>query len=143
MPELMRRAALRGGLGAGLAVVLPSVVSATSARGAVDNQVRLTTGSAYGASRTSVGVAFPVPAAGNLLLAVVSVDGSAGKFKVPAGWKLVFQRVGTSVSLAAFCRVGTGSETAVTVSWSTSSPGGSWIVAEYTGLKGTAPLGVW
>lgn len=141
MRELTRRAALGGGVGAGLAVVLPSLFHATPALGAVTNRVRLTTGSAHGAGRTSVQAVFPAPAAGNLLLAVISIDGSAGKFKAPAGWKLAVQRVGTSVSFAALYRWGTGSETAVTFSWTTSSPGGSWVVAEYTGINGNDPLG--
>jgi alkaline phosphatase D len=79
---------------------------------------------------------------GNLLLAVISIDGTAGQFKAPAGWRIAFQRVGTSVSLAALYRLATGSEIAVTTAWTTSSPGGSWIVAEYTGISGADPLGM-
>ncbi len=141
MRDLTRRDALRGGLGAGLAVALPTLLPTAPAHGAVASRAGLTTGSTYGAVRTSAPVTFPAPAAGNLLLAVISVDGSAGRFRAPSGWRLVFQRIGTSVSLAALCRVGTGSETAVTFTWTTPSPGGSWVVSEYAGINGTDPLG--
>jgi hypothetical protein len=141
MPELTRRAALRGGLGAGLAVALSSILPQAPALGAVTNRVRFTTGSAYGARKTSVTAAFAAPAPGNLLLAVVSVDGAAGAFKVPAGWKIALQRAGTSLSLAALYRVATGSETSVTLPWTNASAGGSWIVAEYTGINASDPLG--
>ena len=141
MPELTRRAALQGGLGAGLVAFVTSIRSAAPAFGAVPNRVRLTTGSGYGDRRTSLQASFPAPAVGNLLLGVLTVDGSAGKFTAPAGWKLALQRAGTSLSLAVAYRVGTGSETVVTFPWTTSSRGGSWIVAEYAGVDGTDPLG--
>ena len=140
MQDLTRRAALRGGVGAGLSVAVSSLL-APPATAAVAHRVRVTTGSAHGASRTSVRAAFHVPARGNLLLAVVAVDGSAGTYRAPAGWRVVFQRSGSSVSLAALSRIATGVEDAVTLRWSTSSPGGSWLVAEYTGISGTDPLG--
>jgi phosphodiesterase/alkaline phosphatase D-like protein len=141
MRELTRRDALRGALGAGLAVTLSPFLTAGPAFGAVPNRVRVTTGTAYGAARTSLGARFPAPAAGNLLLAVVSVDGSAGAFRAPVGWRIAFQRVGTSLSLAALYRVGTGTESSAAFRWTTSSAGGSWIVAEYTGIDSTDPLG--
>ena len=141
MSELTRRAALQGGLAAGLVMAVSSIRSAAPALGAVTNRVRQTAGSSYGDRRTSLDLAFPSPAVGNLLLAVLSLDGSAGRFKAPVGWQLAFQRVGTSVSLAAAYRVGTGSETAATFPWTTSSRGGSWIVAEFTGINSTDPLG--
>ncbi len=141
MSDLTRRAALRGGLGASLAVALSSILPAAPARAAVTNRARLSTGSAYGAQTTSIRATFPAPAAHNLLLLLVSVDGSAGKFRVPAGWTMIFQRPGTSVSLVALYRLATGEETAVTQRWSTASLGGSWLVAEYTGISGVDPLG--
>ncbi len=140
MGELTRRAALQRGLGAGLAVVLSSGFTASPARAAVTNRVRLTSGVAHGAARTSARLAFPAPAAGNLLLAVLSVDGSAGAFTPPSGWRIAFQRVGTSLSAVAMYRVATGSETTLTLPWLTSSPGGSWLVAEYTGINATDPV---
>lgn len=141
MREITRRAALQGGLGAGLVAALPLSPSAAAASETAGNRVQLTTGSAYGALTTSAHVTFPTPGVGNLLLAVISIDGSVGKFRAPAGWKLAFQRVGTSVSLATAYRIGTGNETSVTFSWTIPSPGGSWIVAEYTGIDGIDPLG--
>ena len=141
MRDLTRRVTLKAGLGAGLVVALPPVLLSSSALGAVSNRVRLTTGSTYGAARTSLRTTFPAPSPGNLLLAVISVDGSAGTFQAPAGWRFALQRVGTSVSLVALYRVGTGSETAVIVPWRTSSRGGSWFVAEYAGIDGADPLG--
>jgi alkaline phosphatase D len=135
--ELTRRATLQ----AGLAVALSPLLSAPAARAAVANRVRLTTGWAHGAARTSVTATFPAPAAGNLLLLVASIDGSAGQFKAPSGWKIAFQRMGTSLSLATLYRVASGTETAVTLPWTTSSPGGSWLVAEYTGINPIEPIG--
>src|SRR3712207_7397355 len=110
MQKLTRRAALQGGVGAGLAMTLSSIIPPAPARAAVTNRVQLSTGAAYGAARTSLQATFPAPAAGNLLLAAVSVDGSAGTFKVPAGWTMIFRRPGTSVSLAALYRLATGAE---------------------------------
>ncbi len=141
MEELTRRTALKGALGGALAIALAPLLRSATASAAVTNRVRLTTGTAYGSPTTALPMTFPAPAAGNLLLAVVGLEGAAGTFTVPSGWKGAIRRSGTSVSLAATYRLATGSESSATLRWSTPSLGGSWIVAEYTGINTTDPLG--
>lgn len=142
MQRITRRTLLRSAGGAGLAVTVGSL-RPSPAGAAVANRVRVPVqGSSYGSPVTALTLGpFPRPAAGNLLLGVVSVDGSAGAFKPPTGWRIAFQRAGTSISLATVYRIATGTETTAPISWSTASPGGSWLVAEYAGIRSDDPLG--
>ena len=139
MLPITRRTAIKGGMGAALLLAFSSLAQPATA--AVSNRVRLTKGRSYASALTSMAMTFPAPVAGNLLLAVVGVDKKAGSFTAPPGWTVAFQQAGASVSLAAVYRVATGDETSATIRWSTACAGGSWLVAEYTGINPRDPLG--
>lgn len=143
MQPLTRRALLEAGLGAALLTVLSTAGSPTAAGASAGaaHRVRLTKGTAYGSLRTTLPATFPTPTPGNALVAVASIDGSAGTFALPAGWRFAFSRGRSPISMVTMYRVATGSESGVTFAWSQGSRGGSWLVAEYGGLSRTDPIG--
>ncbi|CAA9335405.1 MAG: hypothetical protein AVDCRST_MAG34-792 [uncultured Nocardioidaceae bacterium] len=141
MDDLTRRTALKGGLGAALAVGLSPLLSPTTAAAATANRVRVTTGVAFGSSTLSMPATFPAPGAGNLLLAVAGINGFAGTFIAPSGWRLALQRSGAAVSLMAMYRMATGTESETMFAWGRAASGGSWMVAEYAGVSSSDPLG--
>lgn len=69
--------------------------------------------------------------AGNLLLAVVAVDKQATAINTPAGWTMVKNAPGASVSTAIFKKVAAGGETGVTFTWTTAQRGATTWIGEY------------
>jgi hypothetical protein len=97
-----------------------------------------------GSNGTSLVINVPSgTAAGDLLLATISTDGSTS-FSTPTGWTLLNQDSnGTDITLAVFYRVADGTEpTNYTFNW-TGSEQAAGAILRYTGVDTTTPIDVW
>lgn len=102
----------------------------------VHNVSTATTNSATTGTLTTPAVA------GNLLIAHVGVDKSAGTFTVPAGWTELANVVGASASTLIVGKIAAGGEASLTISWTTSVIGGyATTFVEYTGVNPIDPFG--
>lgn len=96
-----------------------------------------------GAAATSIttGTLGTPATAGNLLVAVTSVDKDSGGFAAPpSDWAALAGRAGASVSLQVVAKVAAGGETAVTLSW-TNSRAATSVIAEFSGVDPADPFG--
>lgn len=78
--------------------------------------------------------------AGNTLIGVWAVDKNSGAFTPPAGWTVLGEITGTSISMLVCGKVAAGGETTATATWATATEGHSALLVEYTGTT-ASPFG--
>ncbi|MDD5110053.1 MAG: Ig-like domain-containing protein [Patescibacteria group bacterium] len=97
---------------------------------------------AYSSPATSITVTLDAAAtAGNLLIATVSSDKTAGAYTLPTGFTLVQSYISANVSGAMAYKVATGGETAVQWQYTNSEESNAW-VGEYSGLATSGVLDI-